>query len=159
LGAHLEISKALDDVAVGAFVFDDADRLLLVQRAAHDSWPLCWEIPGGAVDVEDESLLHGVARELWEEAGLRARRVGELVGDGTIFATTRGLRVCSYAFFVEVEDYDVKLDPNEHQAFLWVTEDEARAKKCGDVHMVYTTKDRENGIMEAFRMRREKGKA
>ncbi len=33
------------------------DKLLLLQRAAHDSMPLHWEVPGGAVDDEDESVL------------------------------------------------------------------------------------------------------
>lgn len=75
LGAYLEKSPAIYGICVGAFVFDDADRLLVVQRAPHDSCPLRWEIPGGAVDAEDESLLHGLARELWEETGLRARGV------------------------------------------------------------------------------------
>ena len=41
--------------------------------------PLLWEVPGGACDFEDESLLHAVARELCEESGLRARRVEALV--------------------------------------------------------------------------------
>ncbi|KAI8948254.1 NUDIX hydrolase domain-like protein [Xylaria longipes] len=74
LGAYLETSPALQGVCVGAFVFDDVDRLLLVQRAPTDSYPLRWEVPGGAIDAEDESILHGLARELWEETGLRARR-------------------------------------------------------------------------------------
>lgn len=75
LGTYLEKSPALHGICVGASVFDDAGRLLLVQRAPHDSYPLLWEVPGGAIDAEDESVLHGLARELWEETGLRARRV------------------------------------------------------------------------------------
>ncbi|KZZ99483.1 NUDIX hydrolase domain-like protein [Moelleriella libera RCEF 2490] len=55
-------------------------RVLLVQRAAHDSWPLRWEPPGGAVDAADASILHGCARELWEETGLRAVHFARLVG-------------------------------------------------------------------------------
>ncbi|KAI0456221.1 NUDIX hydrolase domain-like protein [Xylaria acuta] len=147
LGAYLATSpELLQGVCVGAFVFDDADRLLLVQRAPHDSYPLRWEVPGGTIDAEDESVLHGLARELWEETGLRACRVSGLVGKGYTFLTRRPLCVCKYSFVVDVEAFDVKLDPNEHAAFLWVTEDEAKARKCGDVDLVYTTKNQEDTI-------------
>ncbi|TGJ88458.1 hypothetical protein E0Z10_g284 [Xylaria hypoxylon] len=158
LDAYLEMCPKLDGICVGAFVFDKASRLLLVQRAPHDSFPLRWEVPGGSIDAEDETLLHGVARELLEETGLTARHVSGLVGKGYTFLTRRPLCVCKYSFIVDVEAYNVKLDPNEHTAFLWATEDEARAKKCGDVHLVYTTKNQEDSIVEAFETKREKAK-
>ncbi|KAI9148020.1 hypothetical protein HJFPF1_11841 [Paramyrothecium foliicola] len=51
-------------------------RTLLVRRAATDSWPLLWEMPGGSVDVPDDASLAGAAvRELREETGLRGTRV------------------------------------------------------------------------------------
>ncbi|KAJ1323654.1 8-oxo-dGTP diphosphatase [Microdochium nivale] len=84
-------------IGVGAIVFDrsfpspssssssssDAPqppppRVLLVQRAPHDSMPLKWEIPGGGSDDDDPSVLYACARELQEESGLRATRVGPL---------------------------------------------------------------------------------
>ncbi|KAI0432255.1 NUDIX hydrolase domain-like protein [Xylaria sp. FL1042] len=156
LGAYLATCPKLQGICVGAFVFDDTRRLLLVQRAPHDSYPLRWEIPGGTIDAEDETLLHGLARELWEETGLRARCMTGLVGKGYTFLTRRPLCVCKYSFVVEVEALDVKLDPNEHTAFLWVTEDEAKAKKCGDLHLTYTTKNQEDVILEAFKTSSEK---
>ena len=39
-----------------------------------------WEVPGGAVDLEDETILHGVAREAWEESGLKVTAIGPQVG-------------------------------------------------------------------------------
>ncbi|KAL5598671.1 hypothetical protein BROUX41_003415 [Berkeleyomyces rouxiae] len=60
----------LAGIACAAVVFDDHNRMLLLQRASHDSQPGTWESPGGGVDPEDPSLLHASARELWEEAGL-----------------------------------------------------------------------------------------
>ncbi|KAJ8123021.1 hypothetical protein ONZ43_g932 [Nemania bipapillata] len=150
LGAYLETDTSLHGICGGAFVFDDTGRLLLVQRAAHDSYPLRWEVPGGTIDAEDESLLHGLVRELWEETGLRARCVAGVVGKGYTFLTRRPVCVCKYHFFVDVEAYDVRLDPNEHAAFVWVTEDEAKAKKCGDIELVYTSSPQEAVILEAF---------
>jgi hypothetical protein len=55
----------LDGVCTGVVVFDRQDRILLLQRASHDSMPNRWEIPGGGVDAEDETILHGAVRELW----------------------------------------------------------------------------------------------
>ncbi|XWW93352.1 hypothetical protein V2A60_001285 [Cordyceps javanica] len=47
-------------------------QALLICRAATDTYPLKWEVPGGSVDGTDATILDGVARELWEESGLRA---------------------------------------------------------------------------------------
>lgn len=55
----------LHGVCTGVIIFDDSDRVLLVQRAATDSMPNRWEIPGGAVDREDGSILEGAVREVW----------------------------------------------------------------------------------------------
>ncbi|KAF2967400.1 hypothetical protein GQX73_g6128 [Xylaria multiplex] len=155
LGAYLETYPKLGGVCVGAFVFDNASRLLLVQRAPHDSYPLRWEVPGGTIDAGDETLLHGVSRELWEETGLRVTHVSGLVGKGYTFLTRHPVCVCKYSFIVDVEAYNVKLDPNEHTAFLWVTEDEVKEKKCGDLHLVYTTKNQQDTILDAFETRRK----
>ncbi|RFU81500.1 nudix domain, partial [Trichoderma arundinaceum] len=74
--------KHFNGVATAAFVFDAQGRVLLVQRAAHDSMPNLWETPGGAVDAGDPTILHGCARELREEVGLVARRMKRLVTEG-----------------------------------------------------------------------------
>ncbi|KAI1456711.1 NUDIX hydrolase domain-like protein [Annulohypoxylon moriforme] len=151
---YLIANPKFKGIAVGAFVFNPEGKLLLVQRAAHDSLPSLWEIPGGACDYEDESLLHGVARELWEESGLRASFIGPLIGEGTEFFIRGTWRMCKYSFLVEVDGYDVKLDPNEHQAFLWVTEEEARSGQCGDVKFKYTFHEQRQAVLEAFQFRK-----
>ncbi|KAL6895368.1 hypothetical protein HDV57DRAFT_511976 [Trichoderma longibrachiatum] len=53
-------NKAFDGVHTSAFIFDAQGRVLLVQRAAHDSMPNLWETPGGAVDAGDASILVGL---------------------------------------------------------------------------------------------------
>ncbi|KAK3905468.1 hypothetical protein C8A05DRAFT_41586 [Staphylotrichum tortipilum] len=130
--AFLSSRPLIRGAATGALVFSRAtgqDRVLLIQRAAHDSMPLRWEVPGGACDLEDETMLHGLARELWEEAGLRMRSVVRQVGKEQPFLTRRGLAVSKVTFEVEVETSgsgdggsgtekellpEVVLDPNEH---------------------------------------------
>ncbi|KAI1465087.1 NUDIX hydrolase domain-like protein [Daldinia caldariorum] len=158
LKAYLQEHPQFNSVAVAAFVFNEEGKLLIVQRAAHDSFPLLWEVPGGACDYEDESLLHAVARELWEESGLRAKSIVTLVGKGLPIPYRGNRCMCKYSFLTEVEQYDIKLDPNEHQAFLWVTEEEAKAGRCGDVEFRYTTKDQRLSVCEAFKLRNS-GKA
>jgi ADP-ribose pyrophosphatase YjhB (NUDIX family) len=55
-------------VAVGAIVFDDAGRVLLVERGKPPGVGL-WSVPGGKVEG-NETLAQAVAREVREETGL-----------------------------------------------------------------------------------------
>lgn len=158
----------------GALVFSKVtgpDRILLIQRAAHDSMPLRWEIPGGACDDEDATLFYGLARELWEEAGLRLKRVVRQVGAESTFFTRRGLPVVKITFETEVEGSstpdglaEVTLDANEHVRFLWATEDECRLGKVAvlgksgeheAVNIEFTTKAQKSIILLGFQLRRE----
>lgn len=164
----------LEGLATGAVIFsthhpaDEPDRVLLVQRAPHDSMPNKWEIPGGAVD-DNETVVGGLAREVWEESGLEVRRFVACVGDGEgleaggVFRTTRGKLVFKLTFVVEVKDSSaVNLDPNEHQDYVWATEEECRAKvvdRSADgkapTELVFTTAAQKDSIMRAFEIRRK----
>jgi 8-oxo-dGTP diphosphatase len=62
-------------VAVGAIVFDDRGRVLLVERAQPPGAGL-WTVPGGKLEGA-ETLAQAVAREVREETGL-AVEVGAL---------------------------------------------------------------------------------
>jgi 8-oxo-dGTP pyrophosphatase MutT (NUDIX family) len=156
-----------DGFATGSLVIDpETSKILLVQRAAHDSMPLKWETPGGAVDAEDESILHAAARELLEETGLVATRIVELVGGMQEFVTRKGLKVGKMYFLVEVDvnherhgnnEIKVRMDPNEHVQHVWASEEEARAKKVGDVVLEYTTDAQEEAIYEAYRIWNARG--
>jgi 8-oxo-dGTP pyrophosphatase MutT (NUDIX family) len=152
-------------MATAAVVFDNADpsdpRILLVQRSPLDSWPNCWEIPGGACDDDDQSILHGVARELWEETGLVATRIGPTVGDVHLFVSRSGRQIGKFIFFAEVEkDADgkrlkVKLRPDEHQNFVWANEADVRAKMAGKIELEFTSKVLEATIIQAFQWKKE----
>ena len=146
-------------IATAALVFDTREgidpRILLLQRSAQDSMPNRWEVPGGACDDEDESILHGLARELWEEAGLKATYVEPPLGEPHFFTSRSGKRICKFVFVVQVEQgtdgrLDVKLDPEEHQRFVWASQDEVKVKKVGDVKLKFTTQDLENTVLQSF---------
>jgi len=143
-----------DDIRFGviasAMVIIDS-QTLLVRRAPTDSFPLCWEVPGGSAD-QGETLLEAAARELFEEAGLVAVRARALVdlAEWVEISTRDGLeeRWHKFVFLMEVEGGkivdgkrekpEVKLDPEEHCEFLWATEEEVRQNRCGDVPLKWT---------------------
>ncbi|KAK4076741.1 uncharacterized protein Triagg1_4344 [Trichoderma aggressivum f. europaeum] len=156
--------KDFDGVATSAYIFDAQGRVLLVQRAAHDSMPNLWETPGGAVDAGDESILAGCAREVREEVGLVAKRMRRLVTEGegrekwSVFTNRSGTRVfCGFAFEVEVEGGEVVLDPEEHQAWAWAGEEDVRRGVVGGRRIALSCLMVRNRLMEAFRLRREDG--
>jgi TDG/mug DNA glycosylase family protein len=67
--------KPLRD-AVRALVLDPADRVLLVRfDSAHGDW---WACPGGGLEP-GETDEHAIARELAEEAGIRAYELGPCI--------------------------------------------------------------------------------
>jgi 8-oxo-dGTP pyrophosphatase MutT (NUDIX family) len=151
-------------VAAGAVVFDNPEskdpRILLIQRSPRDRWPNRWEFPGGACEPDDESILHSVARELWEESGLIAASIGPMVGEPHLFVSGTGKQIGKFNFFVEAErsaerTLEVKLSPREHQKFVWASEDEVEAKKMGDVELEFTTADVEATVLDAFKLRKD----
>jgi hypothetical protein len=48
-----------DKGAVGALIFDDQGRLLIIQRASTNSSPGLWEIPGGNSKTRQSSMASG----------------------------------------------------------------------------------------------------
>lgn len=158
----------LNGLATGSLVFDPQGRILLIQRAGHDSMPNMWEVPGGAVDDDDPTVLHGAARELWEEAGLVATNFTHLIRPaitsgagadtelGHIFTNRLGTKTfCRFSFVTEVESCAaVQLDPNEHQAFVWATADEIQQQRMHDgLEIPITHESVRVLILEAFRLR------
>ncbi len=131
-------------------------RILLLQRAASDEDPNKWEPPGGACDDDDQSILHAAARELWEEAGLQAARIGGPVGEPYFFTLSDGKKVCQFHFVVHVKPenggtpFTVKLNPEEHQRFVWATEGDVQARKMGDIELDFTSDQVERIVLRVF---------
>lgn len=72
--------------AVAVIALDDDDRVLLLSQYRHPVRSVLWEPPAGLRDVPDELLVVAAARELAEEADLRAASWWRLVD----FYTTPG---------------------------------------------------------------------
>ena len=59
-------------------------------------------------------------------------------------------------FVVQVEkdalgQLNVRLDPEEHQHFVWASEDEVKSKRVGDIELEFTTQDLECTVLQSFR--------
>jgi ADP-ribose pyrophosphatase len=65
--------------AVGVVALDDAGRVVLVHQYRHPVGGPLWELPAGILDVPGEPATVAAARELAEEAALRADRFDLLV--------------------------------------------------------------------------------
>ncbi|TLD06506.1 uncharacterized protein PgNI_08450 [Pyricularia grisea] len=168
---YISSQPGLNALIVGTVVFhpDSSGRLLLIQRAASDFMPNLWETPGGMAEAErDRTVLEAAARELREESGLSAARMRRLV-DLYEFRASDGRTFQKLTFEVEVGvdgvggeqegggtcSPTVKLDPEEHQDFVWVTEQEYRAGWAGERRLAITHPNQEVTLDRAFKAMRE----
>ena len=144
-------------IVAAALVFSRSTppHILIVQRSATDYVPNLWEIPGGSCD-DDESILAGAVRELWEESGLIATKVRRQVGANHEWVD-EGKIWCKFTFEVEVAGMEVRLDEEEHQAFFWATEEECTkgvvVRDGKRTEIKWTTESQLAAILEGFRLR------
>lgn len=83
-GVEVEL-EIIRHTGASAVVAVDADgRVALIRQFRHAAGGFVWELPAGVLDRPDESPADCAARELLEEAGLRAARLTPLT---TIFTT------------------------------------------------------------------------
>ncbi|WP_345493976.1 NUDIX hydrolase [Nocardia callitridis] len=102
---------------IGVAVFRDS-KLLLVRRVPDDYHGGMFELPGGGLE-SGETFAECVARELFEETGLRVRTITDYRG-GFDYATRTKAKVRKYSFVVEAEPGEIALAPGEHDAYAWI---------------------------------------
>lgn len=66
-----------------------------------------------------------------------------------------------YTYLVEVEttgagEAAVEIDPEEHEDFVWATEEEVRADRCGERVFEWTSEHQKLDVLRAFRIARGK---
>ncbi|EHA48561.1 hypothetical protein MGG_00836 [Pyricularia oryzae 70-15] len=171
---YIDSQPGLSALIVGTVVFhpESSDRLLLIQRAASDFMPNLWETPGGMAEADrDRTVLDAAVRELHEESGLETAHVRRLI-DLYEFKASDGRMFHKLTFEVEVRGDGgnrgqegsaaccprVKLDPEEHQDFVWVTEQEYRAGWAGERRLAITHPNQELTLDRAFKARRDEQK-
>lgn len=93
----LRVSPA---VGVDAFVLNNKDEVLLIQRADNKHWAT----PGGVAEI-GHTFPETAVLELWEEAGMRGR-VEKLLGvfDGRIWGSRAKVHMINMTFLVHCDD-------------------------------------------------------
>jgi ADP-ribose pyrophosphatase len=125
--------------AVAALALDAAEQVLLIRQYRHPVGRLLWEIPAGLCDVAGEPPWETARRELFEEAGYRARDWRVLADYYTSpgFSTER-LRVFLARDLEYVPETERNFVPEAEEAHLlaaWLPLDEAVHKVfVGDLH-------------------------
>lgn len=112
---------ARDGVAkllVGAVVIE-AGSVLLLERTAHEEFAGLVELPSGHVE-SGETLMEALQRELAEETGLSIHSVVRYIGSFD-YTTSPGRRSRQFNFIVRTRGGPVRVSPDEHTAYFWLT--------------------------------------
>lgn len=95
---------------VAAAVVKEAEGYWMVRRGPGRDHAGMWEFPGGKLE-QGETFAQALARELWEELGIRVQ-VGELV------AKARNERIEMHAFEVVIQEGPPELREHDAQAVI-----------------------------------------
>lgn len=109
-------------VATFAFIVNSEEKVLLVRRAPHDTFPGRWELPGGGLD-SGERPEESIEREVLEEVGLNvnASRPLSVITHENHDGTSDIVRI-TYECRIIDSNEEVTLDA-DHDAFQWVNQD------------------------------------
>lgn len=132
---------------VGAIIFQEpiseiSPKLLLLKRASHETaFPNLWELPGGGIEIHDETVAHAVAREVLEETSLVVHDIIAEIKPMTWESKTRTNIRLNYVVNVQPMVM-VKLNPDEHSNWVWAEE--------GDVEALEMTLEMREVVQNAF---------
>lgn len=104
-------------LAVCVWVYDGQGQLLLTRRAKGKSFAGTWENSGGAAKA-GETSRQAMARELWEETGIRAEE-----GEFEYLDTDRDRNMFydHYCLKRQVPLKDIVLQPGETDGVMWAS--------------------------------------
>lgn len=123
-GSPQHKSTPLHSVSVAGAVMREDGRLLAIRRADNGTW----ELPGGVLELS-ETPEDGVAREVWEETGIRVE-VDQL--SGVYKNTTRG--IVALVFRCKPSG-GAERTSDESTAVAWLTPEEV-AERMSEVYAV-----------------------
>ena len=101
------------DLGVAACVVKDS-KILLVKES-RGSKAGFWGMPKGAVD-QGESPAKAVLRELREECGIGGKVIGLIAIRERV---NNGIPGIFIAYSVTIDEYEIKIDPNEISEYGW----------------------------------------
>ncbi len=106
-------------IIVHTIIQNDKGEVLILQRSKNnDVLPSYWDIPGGTLeDGEDPS--QGAIRETKEETGLSISNV-RLFFQKSNVDLSKNKQFITLVFHTKSPSPDIKVNPEEHDAFLWI---------------------------------------
>ena len=107
-------------LVVCVWVYDGQGRILLTRRAKGKSYAGTWENSGGAAQA-GETSRQAIARELYEETGIRA---GEAEFELLTSVRERNIFYDHYCLCRRVPLHQIRLQPGETDGVRWATFDE-----------------------------------
>ena len=105
-------------LVVCVWVYDGKGNLLLTRRAPQKSFAGTWENSGGAAKA-GETSRQAIARELFEETGIRCDQVAPLYEDSDESRLYRG-----FLALVDCDKASVRLQIEEAVDYCWVSKQE-----------------------------------
>ena len=117
LASHPGSNSSYPYMCACANVFNSEGKVLLVQRAATQSYPKTWQVPGGKYNYADrrETIAGNASRELHEEAGIVAQPV-DVVGS-LCFVSSKGKPSQEVHFIMEVRGTPTVVLNSEIQSY------------------------------------------
>ena|SRR3989338_6765802 len=107
---------------VGGALFQKGKLLVVKRTKERVLWPNLWEIPGGRVEG-NESDEEALEREFLEETGIRAAIIKKY---NEFYYKYAGKDSVESDFIIQADRFAVKIDPNEHTEYRWVTEEQLK---------------------------------
>lgn len=129
-------ADGFDRVVVAAVVARSNGEILLLRRAAGDSFGGQWELPSGRVEA-GEHLLEALRRELLEETGLEMSVIGPWLG-WFDYAAAAGVPTRQHSFAATVPDGQPVKWSGEHDAAAWVSIGQAATMVSPEIRDVLT---------------------
>ena len=102
---------------------DEGLRLLIMRRAADESYPGIWQGVAGRINP-GETAVAAARRELKEETGREARNLYTLDHVSTYYLHASNELLHVPAFIAELADMNLQISP-EHDSFQWLSLDDA----------------------------------
>lgn len=144
---HNDYLKHRDDLGLSRLVVSAVicvqDKILIVRRATHDSYPGMWEYPGGGVDSEkDETVLVALRREVLEETGISLPEfpTSEILKHPTRTAIRVVLRF-------DMEHFPEVTLSDEHDNYLFVSLDEAKTARDDNGFILDSMREENQAIL------------
>ena len=115
----------IPDIEVVGCLVEHNGKILLLHRHNNKSQGGKWGTPAGKIDLKDNNKKTAMLRELKEETGLSLKEK-DLIFHKTFFVVYPDKKYLYHYHKVSLkEKLDIVIENKEHQAFAWVTIEEA----------------------------------